>query len=70
MVVPLAAARHYSGMAMTTLTPSFEIEQTPYVMLTPQMEGISRTALGKEVDGLSSHRHEIISAIDFLVTGI
>lgn len=70
MVVPLAPASDYKGKAMTTLTPSFEIDQGSYVMLTPQMAGIARKELGVEVADLSHHRLDIISAIDFLITGI
>lgn len=70
LVIPLAPAKHYNGKVMTTLTPSFEIDQESYVMLTPQMAGIARTEVGAEVADLSQHRQDIISAIDFLVTGI
>jgi len=55
---------------MTTVTPSFEVDQKSYVMLTPQMASIARTALGVEVADLSHHHQDIISAIDFLITGI
>lgn len=70
MVVPLAPAGDYKGKAMTVLTPSFEIDQGLYVMLTPQMAGIVRKEMGVEVADLSHHRQDIISAIDFLITGI
>jgi toxin CcdB len=34
------------------------------------MAGIARKELGVEVADLSHHRQDIISAIDFLITGI
>ena len=70
LVVPLAPASQYKGKAMTTLRPSFELDQESYVMLTPQMAGIARTEMGVEVADLSHHRQSIISAIDFLIAGV
>ena len=69
LVVPLAPAADYKGKAMTTLTPSFEIDQKSYVKLTHQMAGIARSEMGVEVADLSNHRQDIISAIDLLITG-
>lgn len=70
LVIPLTPLSRYSGPAMSTLTPVLDVEQQAYLMLTPQMAGIPRKALGATVADLSERRDDIIAAIDFLVTGI
>ncbi|HEX3127339.1 MAG TPA: CcdB family protein [Thermoanaerobaculia bacterium] len=70
VVVPLCPAPAIKGKPLRVLTPVLEIAGEPYVMLTPQMAGISRSELGPVVGSLERSRFEIIAAIDFLVTGI
>jgi len=40
------------------------------VMVTPQLAGVAKKHLGSVVAELSDQRHEIISALDLLITGI
>jgi toxin CcdB len=70
LVVPLAPASHFKEKVLTTLTPLLEVDRKSYLMLTPQMAGISSKELGAEVADLSNRRNEIMAAIDFLITGI
>lgn len=70
VVVPLCRASAMKGKAITTLTPVFEVEGKPYVMLTPQLAGVSRKDVGAAVADLSERRNEIIAALDLLITGI
>lgn len=70
VVVPLCPVSAIKGKPLRVLTPVLEIEAERYVMLTPQMAGISRSELGPVVESLERYRFEIIAAIDFLVTGI
>ena len=70
VVVPLCPISSIKGKPLRVLTPVLEIEAERYVMLTPQMAGISKSELGPVVESLERHRFEIIAAIDFLVTGI
>lgn len=69
MVIPLAPASAFKDKPLTTLTPTFEIEDKTWVMLTPQMAGIPHKALGASVVNLTDKRNEILAAIDFLITG-
>ena len=55
---------------LKTLTPRFEIEGEPYVMMTPQMAGIASKQLGPMVADLTARRDEIIAALDLLITGV
>lgn len=70
VVIPLYASAALKGKMLTTLTPTFEIEGKEYVLMTPQLAGISKKELGSEVTEFASYRDGIISALDFLITGI
>lgn len=70
VVVPLCPLSSVKGKPLRALTPVLEIEEEPYVMLTPQMAGIAKRELGASVTHLERYRYEIVAAIDFLVTGI
>jgi toxin CcdB len=70
VVVPLCPASTLRGKVMKTLTPQFDIDGRQYVMLTPQLAGVSKKLLGSEVADLARRRPEIIAALDLLITGI
>jgi toxin CcdB len=70
VVVPLAPATAMQGKAIKTLMPSFTIDDERFVMVTPQLAGVAKKHLGSVVAELSDQRHEIISALDLLITGI
>lgn len=70
VVIPLYASAALKGKLLTTLTPTVEIEGKEYVLMTPQLAGISRKELGEAVAALASDRDAIIAALDFLITGI
>lgn len=70
VVIPLYASAALKGKVLTTLTPIFEVEGREYVLMTPQLAGISRKALGAEAADFSMHRDAIIAALDFLITGV
>ncbi|MDQ3566246.1 MAG: CcdB family protein [Pseudomonadota bacterium] len=70
VVIPVCSSGALKGKVLTTLTPTFELDDGTYVMLTPQLAGISKKELGQEVANLSAYRAAIIAALDFLITGI
>ncbi len=70
VVVPLATQRVAGKATINKLCPVVEILGEPYVVLTQQLASIDRSLLGNQVCNLSSQRLEIISAIDFLISGI
>jgi toxin CcdB len=65
VVVPLALLSK-RGQPAKHLNPQFEIEGIHVVMVTEQIAGISKRALGKRVLSLSIQRDQIMDAIDFL----
>jgi hypothetical protein len=49
--------------------PIITIHTKKYIVLTPLQAGINKKLLGSIVIDVSSKRQEIISSIDFLLTG-
>jgi len=70
VVVPLAAAQKVSEIPIERLMPSFEIDGRTVVMLTPQVVGVPCAALGPRIGSLGERRHEIIAALDVLISGV
>lgn len=70
VVVPLYTVDVMQGRVLKTLMPLFEVEGNTVVMVTPELAGVSRKALGEQVADLSALRNEIIAALDLLITGI
>ncbi len=69
VVVPLAKYESHKQKLLGHLTPILTVEDIDYLMFTPQLAGISKKELGKEVCSLTGKRTEIIDAIDFLLVG-
>lgn len=70
VVVPLAPAARQKAATLKKLMPALVIGDQRYLMITPQLAGVSRKALGPAVGDVSGHRTEIIAALDLLLTGI
>ncbi|BAN46382.1 CcdB family protein [Metapseudomonas resinovorans] len=70
VVVPLYSADVMKGKVLKTLMPVFEVEGNAVVMVTPEMAGAPRRILGQQVADLADARHEVIAALDLLITGI
>jgi toxin CcdB len=70
VVIPLIDKNNYGGKKLETLHPVFEIMGKQYLSITTLIAGIERTNLGENIASLSQSRNEIISALDFMITGI
>ncbi len=70
VVIPLKLVATMNGRVIQTLMPLCEIENNVYVVITPQLAGISVKQLGAKVCDLTQRREDIIAALDLLVTGI
>lgn len=69
VVAPLVPVSKQSQLAITRLTPVINIAGDDYLMQTMQLSAIARKQLGKVVGDASSNSHEIIAAVDFLISG-
>jgi toxin CcdB len=69
LVIPLVLLSKYESKPIKELMPVVSINNKKYVVLTPLQSGIHKKLLGSLVIDISSKRQEIISSIDFLITG-
>ena len=70
VVVPLTKLETMGHSPMSKLTPVLSVQGQNYCMMTPQLAGIHKRELGAEVEILTVYQHEIISAVDFLLSGV
>jgi toxin CcdB len=69
VVVPLAKQRISPAAQTTRFTPSFIVASQSVFMLTPNLYPIDTLQLGRVVTNLSEYRHDIIAAMDYLISG-
>ena len=69
LVIPLTSSKNLSK-SIDKLCPITTIDGGVFVLLTHQMTNVPVTELKNSKGSLKDLRHEILSAIDFLVTGI
>ncbi|MEO5763901.1 MAG: CcdB family protein [Casimicrobiaceae bacterium] len=70
VVVPLADPKVLDGKPAKILNPAFAVEGRKVVMLTPELAGIPRKALGLKVAALHDKRAEIVAALDVIFSGV
>ncbi len=70
LVIPLGKYEHFNNQAMTHLTPELTFNNEKLFLFTPQLSSISSNLLESPIGSLSYFRDEIISSVDFAITGI
>ena len=70
VVVPLSPIATARDVAMKQLAPILTIDGKQYVMVTPQLAGVSARELGQSIGNVANERATIIAALDLLITGI
>lgn len=70
VVIPLAKLTALRKKPIRDLTPVLDVEGAKYLVLTPQLAGVSKQELGTPVAIVSAHRDEIVAALDFLIIGV
>jgi len=69
LVIPIVPKKSFAKGQIKELNPLIEIRGETYVVLTQQMAAIRKGELGSIVAEPRDHRQQILSAIDFLITG-
>lgn len=69
MVIPVCSVDNYDGKLIDRLMPLIEIEEEKYVLLTYDMAGVGKSAIGDKVCSLLNQRDVIKEAIDMLFDG-
>lgn len=70
IVIPLAKKETLGNAKMTRLNPEFTIESETYVAVTQQLAGVSRDILGDVAFDLKHLHSDIVSAVDFVISGV
>lgn len=70
IVIPLSTYKALNDTNASKLCPVFEIKKETFVLLTHQMTSVPKSILKKKVTSLETSRHEILGAVDLLLTGI
>ena len=69
VVVPLTKAQSLTRKPVSHLTPEIAFNGDRFVLMTPQLAGVSVAELGPLAGSLGSERQTILAALDFLLTG-
>lgn len=70
VVIPLTPSKLAAPMSLTWLNPNIVIDGKCFTVMTQEIAGVDRNQLGAQAYNLSSYRSEIISALDFVLSGI
>lgn len=70
VVIPLFTRKAAPSQTLAQLTPELKFKGERLVLMTPQLAGVRQRDLGEPVADISSHRSEIIRALDLLLTGV
>ncbi len=70
IVIPLSPLKALNNTNAKKLCPIIDIEQGRFVLLTHQLTSVPKSVLKNETTSLERFRHEILGAIDLLLTGI
>lgn len=68
LVAPLRLRDGFA--AATRLNPGFVVLDVQVVLVPTQIVSLRRSSLGTPVANLSSERYAILSAVDFMLTGV
>lgn len=69
VVIPLFQKRTLRVKPLTKLTPEFQIDGKKFILMTPQLAGISIKDVGDAVGDLVRYRSDVVAALDLLITG-
>jgi len=69
-VIPLARQSRDGPAQIDRLMPALEVDGVALTLVTPQLAGVPRAVLGTRVASLAGRRHDIVAALDVLITGV
>ncbi len=69
VVIPLARAAGFRDFPLRLVMPPLEFEGERYVLMTPQLAGVSRVELGSQIGAVPAYAAAISTATDVLLRG-
>jgi len=70
IVIPLGKVEKFKNESMKNLTPEIKFDNEKLLLLVPQIASMPKKLLKEPIGTLAHFRDEIISALDFAITGI
>lgn len=70
IVIPLSPTKTAAPMSLSRLNPTVVLDGESFTAMTQDIAGIDRKQLGGQAQDLSAYRSEIITAVDFVLSGI
>jgi len=69
IVIPLGNSNQFNHQKMDVLTPELSFNNEKLILLTPQIASIPAHLLKEPIGSFIQFRGEIISSLDFIITG-
>ena len=69
VVIPMARASGFRDFPLRLVMPPLEFEGVKYVLMTPQIAGVSRADLGSQMGAVPAYAGAIATATDILLRG-
>jgi len=69
VVIPLVKSTAFTSFPLGLVMPTVEVEGESYMLVTPQLAGVSRWDLGPHTGSVAAHSRAIFTAMDILLRG-
>jgi toxin CcdB len=69
VVIPLVKSAAFTSYPLGLVMPTVEVDGESYVLVTPQLAGVSQWDLGPHTGSVAAHSHAIFTAMDILLRG-
>ena len=69
VVIPLVKSAAFTSYPLGLVMPTVEVDGESYVLVTPQLAGVSQWDLGAHTGSVAAHSHAIFTAMDILLRG-
>jgi toxin CcdB len=69
VVIPLVKGAAFTSYPLGLLMPTVEVEGESYLLVTPQLAGVSQWDLGAHTGSVAGHSRAIATALDILLRG-
>jgi toxin CcdB len=69
VVIPLVKRAAFTSFPLGLVMPTVEIEGEAYLLVTPQLAGVSRADLGPHTGSVAAHSRAVSTAMDILLRG-
>ena len=69
VVIPLVKSAAFTSYPLGLVMPTVEVDGESYVLVTPQLAGVSQWDLGPHTGSVAAHSRAIFTAMDILLRG-